>query len=117
MFRFRFTYLLVIMATMRSRSSSIVATLVLLVCLICPLLEITDRWDNTLQTGNDSEYALVVVALCLGAALLLARVVLPGPQRKSRISFTATEETSLDLFWILPPSLMWASPPFHKLRI
>jgi hypothetical protein len=102
---------------MRSRSSLIVASLVLLVCLICPLVEIMDQWDNTLQTGNDTEYALVVAALCLGAALLLAKVVLPGPQRKSRISFAATEGTSLDLLWFLPLGLMWASPPFHKLRI
>ena len=51
---------------MRSRASQIAVTLVLLTCLICPLVETFDNWDHTIQTGNDTEYALVVLALCLG---------------------------------------------------
>ena len=34
-----------------------------------------DHWDHTLQTGNDTEYSLVVLALCLAAAYSLTRVV------------------------------------------
>src|SRR5207302_189474 len=48
---------------MRSRASQIAVTLVLLTCLICPLVETFDNWDHTIQTGNDTEYALVVLAL------------------------------------------------------
>jgi hypothetical protein len=34
-----------------------------------------DQWDNTILTGNDTEYGLVVLALCVGAAYSLARLV------------------------------------------
>jgi hypothetical protein len=53
---------------MRSRTSQITASIVLLTCLICPLVEMFDNWDHTIQTGNDTEYALVVLALCVGVA-------------------------------------------------
>jgi len=60
---------------MRSRASRITATLVLLICLVCPLLETFDYWDHTIQTGSDTEYALVVIALCLGVAYSFARLM------------------------------------------
>ena len=60
---------------MRSRASRITVTLALLTCLICPLVEMFDNWDHTIQTGNDTEYSLVVLALCLGAAYSFARLV------------------------------------------
>jgi hypothetical protein len=67
---------------MRSRASFVTVTLVLVGCLACPLVERFDQWDNTLQTGNDTEYALVVLALCVGVAYLIARFIpkltLPG---------------------------------------
>jgi hypothetical protein len=47
----------------------------LVICLVCPILEIFDDWDHTMQTGNDSEYALVVLALCVGAANSFARLI------------------------------------------
>jgi hypothetical protein len=43
-----------------------VIAIVLLTCLVCPLIELFDNWDHTIQTGNDTEYALVVLALCVG---------------------------------------------------
>jgi hypothetical protein len=49
------------------------ATLVLLTCIICPLAETFDHWDHTLQTGNDTEYALVVLALSVGVSYSLVR--------------------------------------------
>jgi hypothetical protein len=60
---------------MRSRASRITVTLALLTCLICPLLETFDTWDHTAQTGNDTEYALVVLALCVGVAYSFARFI------------------------------------------
>jgi hypothetical protein len=60
---------------MRSRACRITATLVLLICFICPLVETFDSWDHTIQTGNDTEYGLVVIALCVGVAYSFARFI------------------------------------------
>src|SRR6266702_7065012 len=60
---------------MRSFASRITVTLVLLICLICPLVETFDTWDHTIQTGNDTEYGLVVLALCVGVAYSFARFI------------------------------------------
>jgi hypothetical protein len=48
---------------------------VLATCLVCPLVEMFDSWDHTIQTGNDTEYALVVLALCVGVAHSFARII------------------------------------------
>ena len=34
-----------------------------------------DTWDHTIQTGNDTEYTLVVLALCVGVAYSFARFI------------------------------------------
>jgi hypothetical protein len=49
---------------------------ILAVVIAAPILEMFDRWDQTLQDGNDSEINLVIVALCVGVALSLSGVVL-----------------------------------------
>ena len=56
---------------MRSRISFFVALLLLATCLLCQIAEIFDQWDHTLQTGDDTEYTFVVLALCAGAAYAL----------------------------------------------
>ena len=71
---------------MRCRASRITVTLVLLTCFICPLLETFDTWDHTVQTGNDSEYALVVLALCVGVAYSFARFIF----KSALLGFLAT---------------------------
>jgi hypothetical protein len=48
----------------------------LAICLVCPLVDLFDQWDHTLQTGHDTEYPLVILALCVGAAFVLGRFVL-----------------------------------------
>jgi hypothetical protein len=65
-----------ILEAMRSRTSLVIVTLVLFICLVCPLVEMFDNWDHTIQTGNDTEYALVILALCAGVAHSLARFIL-----------------------------------------
>jgi hypothetical protein len=57
------------------RVSQIVATLVLLICFVCPLVELFDYWEDSVLTGNDTEYGLVVLALCVGVAYTFARFV------------------------------------------
>lgn len=60
---------------MRSRVSRTTIVLILLTCLVSPLVEMFDSWDHTLQTGNDTEYALVVLALCVGLVYSLASII------------------------------------------
>jgi len=50
------------------------AFLLLLICLGGHIAETFDFWDHTLQTGNDIEYTLVMVALVAGAGFGLAHV-------------------------------------------
>jgi hypothetical protein len=66
---------------MRSRTSRATVTLALLICLICPLVETFDNWDHTMQTGNDTEYALVAVAMCVGVAYSFARFIFKSALR------------------------------------
>src|SRR5437660_12872472 len=60
---------------MRRTSGHVVIAIVLLTCLVCPLVEMFDNWDHSLQTGNDTEYGLVVLALCVGVAYSFARFI------------------------------------------
>jgi hypothetical protein len=64
-----------ILVRMRSRALRIIATVILVTCLVCPLVEMFDNWDHTMQTGNDTEYVLVVLALCVGVAYSFARLI------------------------------------------
>lgn len=37
------------------------------------ITELFDRWDHTLRTGKDADYAVVMVAACAGVVLALAK--------------------------------------------
>ena len=52
-----------------------IGTLALLICLICPILETFDTWDPPIQTGNDTEYTFVILALCVGTTYSFARFI------------------------------------------
>lgn len=45
------------------------------ICLGGPVAEIFDRWDQTAKDGNDTEANMVLAALCVGAAVAVARSV------------------------------------------
>src|SRR6266550_1662414 len=102
---------------MRSRASRIIATVILVTCLVCPLIELFDNWDHTIQTENDTEYGLVVLGLCVGVAYSSARFIfksgLLGYVAKSvfgscaqKSSFSAACSFTLLLFDATsPPSL------------
>src|SRR5712664_237865 len=60
---------------MQRNTTRVIVAIVLLTCLVCPLLELFDRWDHTIQTGNDTEYTLVALALCIGAAYSFTRFI------------------------------------------
>jgi len=61
---------------MRISTSQVIGTLALMICLVCPILELIDTWDPPIQSGNDTEYSLVIAAVCVGAAYVFARAIL-----------------------------------------
>ena len=104
----------VIIRLVRARIRRLLAVLLFTICVGAPALEMFDRWDHTLQNGNDTETNLVISALCvasgfLAATALLRRVrpsrtnVFPLPSRCSHVACTAIRQ--------LLPALDAASPP------
>lgn len=71
----------------------IIVTLVLLICLVCPFVEMFDRWDHTIQTGNDTEYALVLLALCVGVGYSVTRFLFKASLR-SRMDVKVLSKTA-----------------------
>jgi hypothetical protein len=67
------------------------------VCLVCPLVDLFDQWDHTLQTGHDTEYPLVIIALCVGAAILLGRLTVTFFLKPSVSSIRCTIESPVNL--------------------
>jgi hypothetical protein len=63
------------------------AFLLLLVCLCGHIAETFDFWDQTLQTGNDIEYSLVMVALIAGAGFGLTQVAAVARRTLSLASY------------------------------
>ena len=106
---------------MRPRALPTAASLILLICLICPIVEMFDQWDHTPQNGNDTEYTFVVLAVCAGAALAIARVVLAAPVLTSAKAIISQLSLGNSLaprrrgsFFVVPIPL---SPPPLALRI
>jgi hypothetical protein len=48
---------------------------ILMVCVCTHLSELFDTWDRTLETGNDTEVSVAIVALCVGAAFIVIRLL------------------------------------------
>ena len=101
--------------------SQLAAVLVPVACLVCPLVECFDRWDHTPQTGNDSEFVFMILALCFGAAFLLAHLIVSSWFAASctfldgRCEPPLPIRPSLELFAFSP--LITISPPVAELRI
>lgn len=106
---------------MRFQVPQAVATVVLVICMICPLIEMFDSWDHTLQTGNDNEYALVILALTVGVTYPFAKAPLlasAASKQASISNFTISQCVSpLRLVLSGPGSFMPISPPCSELRI
>jgi hypothetical protein len=71
-----FRCLSAMLRSVRARHQLIFAVLLLTLCLGAPVLETFDRWDHTLQDGNDTETNLVVVGLCVAVGFIVAARVL-----------------------------------------
>ena len=105
---------------MQSRSAQAVIALVLLTCLVCPVIELFDSWDRTMQTGGDTEYALVLLALCVGVVYCFKHLVVLLSQSLSALSLDSVspciEGSPLSGTCSLQLSLAPKSPPLN-LRI
>ena len=92
------------------------AFLLLLVCLCAQIVETFDFWDRTLQTGNDVEYSLVVVALVAGASFCVAQVAAIVMRTVSRTSWLLSPFIRSSRF-ALPPVVSTGYSPPEPLRI
>lgn len=105
---------------MKSRTSFIAVALILATCLGCPLVEMFDRWDKTLQTGTDTEYVFVVLALCVGVAYVFARLV-PKISLLASAAEALSNMSARPIFPALKESystvLIPVSPPTLALRV
>ena len=100
---------------MRRHAIRAVILAVVLVCLLTPVAELFDGWDNTLQSGNDVESNLAMVAVCLGAALMLTGIlskILRGSGLSANVS---TPQQWHPPVLAIPLHLL--SPPSRSLRI
>jgi len=88
--------------------------LIVAVSLGGPIVEMFDRWDQTLHDGNDTEASVVIVALCVGVALSVARVVaarirVMALSRSDRLVVTSTAHRSISTASATPTPTI--SPP------
>jgi hypothetical protein len=81
------------------------------VCLAAPVLEMFDRWDQTLQTGNDTEANLVIVALCVGVAFVAARAFLRTPPSAACCDVLAVGRSDRYVQRFLTPPTPTIRPP------
>jgi hypothetical protein len=91
-------------------------------CLLGPLVDTFDYWDHMPQTGNDTEYTLVIVGLCVGALYSFARVALKiSASSRSNVAgaldgfLPSISHGSLDL--IAEALISVSPPPISALRI
>jgi hypothetical protein len=103
-----------------SNVTRIAIGIVLLICLICPVVELLDNWDNTLQTGNDTEYTLVALALCIGIVFTLVRLAVTllsnFPVSRINSGLLSLQNASFFLVALAMSGAASASPPL-SLRI
>lgn len=90
--------------------------MVLLICFGGHFSEMIDRWDHTLQTGNDIDYTAVVIAVAAGAILTSIGLAFRFFSKSKCTDFRPTLRAGS-----LPPVLsavvsLTPSPPF-SLRI
>ena len=101
---------------MSRRLVKVAVLLVVLVCLWGHVAEIFDHWDQTLETGSDSEYSLVLLALSAGAVLVIARrnAMVGSPRPAQSPGSAAVLASSLQSPFVLPVT---DASPHLSLRI
>ena len=106
---------------MRSRAATRLVTLILAICLVCPLVDMFDQWDHAPQTGNDTEYTFMILGLCVGALYTVARASfrIIGSLQSKRAAITddfLPARSRASIFFDVQ-ALITASPPPAALRI
>jgi len=105
---------------MRSKTALFAGAIALAVCLVCPLVDLFDQWDHALQTGQDTEYQLFVLALCVGLALALRGLIvrLSSSVALLRVGYALQSALSSSPILLIPAPFASASggPPL-SLRI
>ena len=105
---------------MKSRICLVIALAALAICLSCQAVEMFDQWDHTVQTGNDTEYTFVVLALCVGVTYSL-RWFAPEISQPDASTAAPSHSTFDSMFsraiQRASAVLVPASPPSVSLRI
>jgi hypothetical protein len=95
--------------------------LVLATCLVCPVVQMFDQWDHELQTGQDTESAFMVLALCIGATFVLTQAILyisnGLPSRAIKTARSLLRSPLEVLSGVGATAFLSASPPSSILRI
>jgi hypothetical protein len=100
------------------RLRKLATALILTAVVACPVLEMFDQWDDTTRTGNDTETAIVVVVLCVGAALIGAQIVVrPSTHSSSRVDADCVTPRSFFVGVFGRPSPIPAVSPPAILRV
>jgi uncharacterized membrane protein YidH (DUF202 family) len=93
---------------------------IIAVCVVVPLVEAFDTWDQTLRDDNDTEATVVIAALCVGFALTVAASAAMrwlGPlSTAARVQRRSVLAAVLAASYPVPPLSNDGSPPF-ALRI
>ncbi len=61
--------------TLRVVARRLAIAAIIAITIVGPIVEMFDRWDQTLQDGNDTEANVVVVALCVGVTFAIGPIV------------------------------------------
>ena len=62
--------------TGRSVIRRLAAAAIVAICIGGPIVEVLDRWDHTIQDGNDTEANVVIAAVCVGVAFAVRRTLM-----------------------------------------
>jgi hypothetical protein len=94
---------------------------VVAICLGGPIVEMFDRWDHTLQDGNDTEANAVVIALCVGVTFAVAGAVVARLRVAAGLGRTFVAG-SVFIPAVSPSSAIsrpvpTSSPPLTRLRV
>jgi hypothetical protein len=87
---------------------------IIAISLGAPIAEMFDRWDSTIQNGNDTEANVLIAVLCIGVAFAIGTVIAVdrirqfagASARRDRGSYPRPRET-VGVFTPVPAS----SPP------
>jgi hypothetical protein len=95
--------------------------LILAACFLCPVMQMFDRWDHETKTGQDTESAAVVFALCAGAWIVMVRNVVRVDRPSSAGGTPKAPQRSLSaslemLACAVTAAIIFRSPPL-PLRI